>query len=320
MWSPKLLNRLPVGKCRLSLIDKQMAVSAAKAINIPNNATVIEINSGLGFLTHALLNNTNVKRIIALENDKDCVENLGQLAEESSGRLEVIQAENNIVSRFASNKLEVICTWLQKEKLADMQIYPWEEVHPSLVSIFHLPDKMSGDYLLNQIMQDFYNRSGFQAYGRVRTNLFMPAYLYEKNMAMLGEIKRCKQGVIMESLANIDILRVIPERAYTPKSINVLLSLTPQAQPKLKAQFDVFEYVLRHVLSKKSAPLCDTISTLGAGAESLIKNLSFDSQILVKDISVEQFIELAQIFEQWPFRPVNLHAAFNENHKRRRRN
>ncbi|CAG8699817.1 28277_t:CDS:2, partial [Racocetra persica] len=179
MWSPKLLNRLPAGKYRLSLIDKQMAVSAAKAINIPNNATVIEINSGLGFLTHALLNNTNAKRIIALDNDKDCVENLARLAEESSGRLEVIQAENNIVSKFASNKLEAICTWLQKEKLADMQIYPWEEVHPSFVSIFHLPDRMSGDYLLNQIMQDFYNRSGFQAYGRVRTNVFLPAYLYE---------------------------------------------------------------------------------------------------------------------------------------------
>ncbi|CAG8829256.1 36546_t:CDS:2, partial [Racocetra persica] len=145
------------------------------------------------------------------------------------------------------------------------------------------------------------------AYGRVRTNVFLPAYLYEKNMAMLGDIKRCKQGVIIESLANIDILRVIPERAYTPKSINVLLSLTPQAQPKLTAQLDVFEYVLRHVLSKKTVPLCDTISTLGAGAESLIKNLSFDSQVLVKDTTVEQFIELAQIFEQWPFRPVNLH-------------
>lgn len=46
MWSPKLLNRLPAGKFRLSLIDKQMAVSAAKAISIPDNATVIEINSG----------------------------------------------------------------------------------------------------------------------------------------------------------------------------------------------------------------------------------------------------------------------------------
>ncbi|CAG8559809.1 3312_t:CDS:2 [Dentiscutata erythropus] len=215
MWSPKLLNRLPAGKFRLSLIDKPMAVSAVKAINIPDNATVIEINSG--FLTHALLKHTNAKRIIALDNDKECVENLMRLAEESSGRLEVTQAENNIVSKFASNKLEIICSWLQKEKLADTQVYPWEEVHPSLVSIFHLPDKMNGDYLLNQIMQDFYNRSGFQAYGRVRTNVFMPAYLYEKNMAMLGDIKRCKQGVVMESLANIDILRVIPERAYTPK-------------------------------------------------------------------------------------------------------
>ncbi|CAG8757668.1 17154_t:CDS:2 [Gigaspora margarita] len=316
MWSPKLLNRLPAGKFRLSLIDKQMAVSAAKAISIPDNATVIEINS------------------------------------ESSGRLEVTQAENNIVSKFASNKLEVICSWLQKEKLADIQVYPWEEVHPSLISIFHLPDKMNGDYLLNQIMQDFYNRSGFQTYGRVRTNVFMPAYLYEKNMAMLGDIKRCKQGVVMESLANIDILRMIPERAYTPKSINVLLSLTPQVQPKLKAQLDVFEYVLRHVLSKKTVPLCDIMrheifclclvtdickaisfpviivkyfniysnSTLGAGAESLTKNLSFDSRVPVKDLKVEQFIELAQIFEQWPFRPVNLHVAFNENYKRRRRN
>lgn len=243
-----------------------------------------------------------------------------QLAEESSGRLEVTQAENNIVSKFASNKLEVICSWLQKEKLADIQVYPWEEVHPSLISIFHLPDKMNGDYLLNQIMQDFYNRSGFQTYGRVRTNVFMPAYLYEKNMAMLGDIKRCKQGVVMESLANIDILRMIPERAYTPKSINVLLSLTPQVQPKLKAQLDVFEYVLRHVLSKKTVPLCDIMSTLGAGAESLTKNLSFDSRVPVKDLKVEQFIELAQIFEQWPFRPVNLHVAFNENYKRRRRN
>ncbi|CAG8661888.1 9466_t:CDS:2 [Gigaspora rosea] len=183
MWSPKLLNRLPAGKFRLSLIDKQMAVSAAKAINIPDNATVIEINS--------VPKHTNAKKIIALDNDQECVENLMRLAEESSGRLEVTQAENNIVSKFASNKLEVICSWLQKEKLADMQVYPWEE--------------------------DFYNRSGFQTYGRVRTNVFMPAYLYEKNMAMLGDIKRCKQGVVMESLANIDILRMIPERAYTPK-------------------------------------------------------------------------------------------------------
>jgi hypothetical protein len=71
---------------------------------------------GIGFLTHAILHHTNARKIIALEKDKKCVDELSILAEESNGRLEVLNVNPE--------------EWITYDKLKhhlNLQVHPWEE-------------------------------------------------------------------------------------------------------------------------------------------------------------------------------------------------
>lgn len=58
---------------------------------------------------------------------------------------------------------------------------------------------------------------------------------------------------------------------------------------------------------------------LGPGAEILLGRLSFDHNIKVKHLTLEQLNEVALKFEQWPLRPTVLYDDMIMHESKRRK-
>ncbi|KAG0178446.1 hypothetical protein DFQ29_003457 [Apophysomyces sp. BC1021] len=69
------------------------------------------------------------------------------------------------------------------------------------------------------------------------------------------------------------------------------------------AQWDVFEYVLKHLFVMQKQPLSKMIKTLGPGADIILGRLSFDPKIAIGQMTAKQIDEVAVKFDQWPLRP-----------------
>ncbi|CAG8572540.1 2421_t:CDS:2 [Diversispora eburnea] len=272
MWIPgKATLSKALREARASLVKLDIAAELVKDLEIPKNSTVIELNSGYGCFTYALLQCPNVKRVIAVENNKDALIYLQKLKCESDNRLQI---------------LEVKKVLNQNDWISDIQVesHPWEE----------------GQYL-----KDFHRRSGIQKFGRVRMNLITPSFAAEKLSASTGDSKRSKLSFMREAVSELEILRLIPEDAFQPKGIHVLYSMIPMAESKISKEvpLETFEFILSHMVLKKNAPIRDMLYKLGAGAENININLTFDSRKAVVDATVDHLVELAYHFEKWPFRP-----------------
>ncbi|RHZ68225.1 hypothetical protein Glove_296g64 [Diversispora epigaea] len=291
MWIPGTATKA-LREARASLAKLNVAAELVKDLEIPKNSTVVEINSGYGFFTYALLQCPNVKRVIAVENNKDALIDLQKLKYESDSRLQILEVK----------KVLDYNNWI-----SDVQVesHPWEEVHPSLFSIVHVPNKWHGIHMLGQYLKDFHQRSGIQSFGRVRMNLITPSFAAEKLSASVGDSKRSKLSFMREAVSELEILRLIPEDAFQPKGIHVLYNMTPKVESKISKEvpLETFEYVLSHMVLKKNASIRDMLYKLGAGAENININLTFDSRIAVIDATVDQLVELTYHFEKWPFRP-----------------
>jgi len=74
------------------LLDLNLTGRIARAAGPLDQATVIEIGSGPGGLTRALLAG-GARRVIAIERDQRCLAALGELAAAHPGRLEIVAAD-----------------------------------------------------------------------------------------------------------------------------------------------------------------------------------------------------------------------------------
>ncbi|RGB34365.1 S-adenosyl-L-methionine-dependent methyltransferase [Rhizophagus diaphanus] len=302
MWTPTVLKRV-MGRNRVSLKNMEVAVEIVKAMKIPKNATIIELSPGTGFLTYAFLHHTNARKIIALEREKKYADELSLLAKESDGRLEVIHAE--------------IWEWktydLLKHYLSDIKVHPWEEVHPNLISTIHLPNTTKGEILMNKLLRNCHNKIGIHYFGRSRMNFIMPEKPAEKFLAKKGESQRHKIKIELEGVAVTEILKVLSANAFLPNVQCVLFEITPLIESKITAPWATFEYVIKALTTRKNAKLIEMLSTLGAGANILAEKLSFNPNLPIRSMTVENYNEVTILFEDWDFKPKSLDDDYMPN-------
>ncbi|CAI2190837.1 8063_t:CDS:2 [Funneliformis geosporum] len=282
-----------MGKQRVSLNDMKVAIEAVKILKVPNDSTIVEISPGVGFLTHALLHSTNARKIIALENDKKYVNELSTLVKESDGRLEILN-----IDVYKWDTYDHI-----KSHLSHIKIHPWEEVHPNLISLIHLPNTSRGEISINKLLSNCYNKSGLHSFGRSRMNFFAPEKAAEKILAKEGELQRHKLKIELEAIADIEVLKIFPEKAFYPNIQCALFGVTPLVEPRLQGSWLTFEFVIKTLMSRKNAKVIEMLSTLGAGANTIAKDLSFDLNMPVRNMTAENYSELSIIFDKWPFKP-----------------
>ncbi|PKY25922.1 S-adenosyl-L-methionine-dependent methyltransferase [Rhizophagus irregularis] len=275
MWTPTVLKRV-MGKNRVSLKNMEVAAGIVKAMKIPNNATIIELSPGTGFLTYAFLHHTNARKIIALEREKKYADELSLLAKESD-------------------------------------VHPWEEVHPNLISTIHLPNTTKGEILMNKLLRNCHNKSGIHYFGRSRMNFIIPEKSAEKFLAKKGESQRHKIKIELEGVAVTEILKVLSANAFLPNVQCVLFEITPLIESKITAPWVTFEYVIKALTTRKNAKLIEMLSTLGAGANILAEKLSFNPNLPIRSMTVENYNEVTVIFEDWDFKPKALDDDYLTN-------
>lgn len=118
---------------------------------------------------------------------------------------------------------------------------------------------------------------------------------------MLGEIKPVP---LMNGLFPVD------QHFHRPRGDPALFSavkVTPHVESGVDS-FDAYEFIATRMFISKSAPWKKAVANITPGAENLIPEMMRrglpDSDLKVNDLETRHWIALANVFEDWPFRPL----------------
>ncbi|ORZ14118.1 ribosomal RNA adenine dimethylase-domain-containing protein [Absidia repens] len=301
-WSKKFRNKGAARTPRCTLADQVAADTGFEKLRqhtrwsdaAMDNMTVVEINPGLGVWTSALFNG-GFNKIYSLEPNVNYLHEIQALADESDGSIIPLKKDGYDWKTYVELKDN---TYLGKYINPD-----WSKVHPNILFTGTLPKSAKGEQLLAQFATCIVNKMALHSIGRIQMALWIPDQLYQKFTAAAGSKERCKMGVVSEACADINLIySPSPESVYLNNSYH-LVHIVPNNKANIKAEWDVFEYVLKHIFVMQKQPLNKMVRTLGPGADIILGRLSFDSNILVGNMSASQIDEVAIKFDQWPLRP-----------------
>ncbi|KAI8584200.1 hypothetical protein K450DRAFT_218638 [Umbelopsis ramanniana AG] len=295
---PKLFKATVSSKSaiRLNLVSVSTADRAMAELNLksPKKMTAVELYPGVGVWTAALVNG-GIKKVIALEPHNKFFPYISGLAKESDGAVEAMDLDGYDWSTYLKLKEDKI--------LGSKENQDWSEVHKEILYTGTIPKSVKGEQLMAQLFGCIINKMALHSLGRIQMAMWIPTSLYVKIAAPPGDAARCKLSIVRDASADISVINTPdPENFYPPNDYK-LLNIVPLAEKRIQTDWDVFEYVLRHIFVTKKQKLSKAIKTLGPGAEIITSRLSFDPNILVGQLSVEQIDEVARKFEEWPLRP-----------------
>ncbi|KAI8875102.1 S-adenosyl-L-methionine-dependent methyltransferase [Backusella circina FSU 941] len=268
----------------------EKAMAAIKLKN-PSQMTALEIYPGLGYWTRAL-SDIGFKRILSLETQPHYNKWMQQ---SPIPQTEVIRKDGYNWETFIDLKTP--------EYLGPLENTDWSQVHQDIFFTGTLPKGSRGEQLLVQYCGCVLNKMALHTLGRIQMAFWVPDVLFKKFMAPPGNPMRCKMSVIKELCVDVDLIYSTEAADMYPSTEYHLISLVPFAENKLKSQWDVFEYVLKHLFVMQKRPLSHMVKTLGPGADIILGRLSFSPDILVGEMTAEQLDEVAIKFDQWPLRP-----------------
>ncbi|CEP13273.1 hypothetical protein [Parasitella parasitica] len=250
--------------------------------------------AGLGTWTMTLKDN-GFKRVIALEPVPAYNHWITGLSEQSKGIVEVLKKDGYDWETYIGLK--------EPQYLGELENKDWTHVHPGIFFTGTLPKGSRGEQLLAQFMTCITNKMALFTMGRIQMALWIPDSLFYKITAAPGTNARCKMSVIAEACADVmPICSTGPKDVY-PHGEYHLVHIIPFAESQIKSQWDVFEYVLKHLFVMQKKPLSHMVRTLGPGADIILGRLSFDPQILIGTMTAMQLDEVATKFDEWPLRP-----------------
>ncbi|KAG4305379.1 hypothetical protein PORY_000935 [Pneumocystis oryctolagi] len=304
-----LQKNLPKAWRNSVLVNPLVAEHAMNVLelNMYRDTTIIEMGPGPGIMTQALLKRVNPKLHILMEPNKIFHPFLEKICEEKSNQAVLTKLDGFLWSSYST---------LETQGLFKPVCHPMDQIHPSLLFIAHLPYGVLGEQLLAQFFTARFDEIWIHQYGRIRMLLWITTSLARRIMAPPGRPGRCKLGVIGESVANCRIivgnkdisgleptLRTKPEDFVREKDL-ILMEVIPLSEIPIKTPLDSFDYVLKHLFVLRKTPLMRAIGTLGPGAEVLTKELPLKLlEKRVDEMTRDDFDEIGQVFDKWPFRP-----------------
>ncbi|CAM0142859.1 hypothetical protein VKS41_002573 [Umbelopsis sp. WA50703] len=281
---------------RLNLINSQTADRAMAELNLKTSGkmTAVELYPGIGVWSSALLNG-GIKKVIALEPNAKFFPFMKELSNQTNGAVEPINLDGYDWSTYLQLKEDSI---LGSKARSD-----WSKVHPEILFTGTIPKSSKGEQLLAQLFGCIINKMALHSLGRIQMAMWIPTSIYTKIAAPPGDPARCKLSIVREACTDISVVTAPDPANFYPVNDYQLLNIIPLADSRIHTDWDVFEYVLRHIFVTKRQKLSKAIKTLGPGAEILTPRLSFDPNTLVGELSVEQIDEVARKFDEWPLRP-----------------
>ncbi|CAO3591695.1 unnamed protein product [Absidia cylindrospora] len=210
--------------------------------------TAVEIYPGLGVWTSALFNG-GFHSIYSLESHLAYYKQIKALADESNGVIKPLKKDGYDWETYVELK--------DKAYLGSLMTSDWNKVNQNIFFTGTLPKSSKGEQLLAQFATCIVNKMALHSMGRIPMALWIPDQLYEKFTAPPGSRARCKMSVVTEACAETKVIYSTRSTGIDmyPNELYHLLYILPTPKSKITADWDVFEYVIKHIFVMQKSPL-----------------------------------------------------------------
>ncbi len=257
------------------LLDLNLTARIARAAGALAGVTILEIGSGPGGLTRALLA-LGAKRVIAVERDERAIAALTEIAEHYPGRIEIVPADalsfdprplidggpTRIVANLPYNiATPLLVGWIGTE--------PWPPWYDAAILMFQ-----------REVAERIVAAPGGKSYGR---------------LSVLVQW-RCEARILFD----VNPSAFVP----APKVTSSVVQLTPRPDP-LPCDRALLEAVTQAAFGQRRKMLRQSLRSLGADVSALLSAADLNPTARAEEIPISGFVALAQALA--PHR--NLHGC-----------
>ncbi|KAI0302533.1 S-adenosyl-L-methionine-dependent methyltransferase [Russula brevipes] len=311
---PRVRGRVSISAPAAAVRVAQSFVNSKKTIT-GNPKVIIEAFPGPGALSRALLTlpPSQLKRLIILEDYEPYLEHLRPLAQ-ADPRVRVVSQ-----SGFA---WETYSHLIESGDL-DVDIAPWENLHPELHFVTHIPHTIPGEQFVAQLFRAIPAKSWLFKYGRMPMSFILPDGVWQRFSSPPESRRRCKLSLspFPDHFHPTTNASRVPNSTARPEARRrgspfLAVNIVPHDQQVIKkGEMDQWDYILRRLFVLKSTQLRRAMSSLAPGAEVLLDTLTdeklppeqrVDVRLPVKDLTVSDWTLIQRAFDAWPFAPDNL--------------
>jgi 16S rRNA (adenine1518-N6/adenine1519-N6)-dimethyltransferase len=246
------------------LLDLNLTDRITRAAGRLDDATIIEIGSGPGGLTRALLSG-GARRVIAVERDRRCLAALSELAEAYPERLEVVAADalELDLATLAGPPRKIVANL--PYNIATRLLIGWTEriqQYESLTLMFQ-----------REVAERLVAGPRSKSYGRL--------------------------SVLLQWVAEARILFDVPARAFVPppKVTSSLVGLRPRPKPLASADRQTLERITAAAFGQRRKMLRASLKPLGIPVEPLLERAGVLPTARAEELSIPEFCALARALE-----------------------
>ncbi len=243
------------------LLDSNITDRVVRAAGSLDGINVVEIGPGPGGLTRSLLR-SGVSHIVAIEQDRRCIDTLNELAAVYPGRLDIIEGD-----ALQLDPVELIAE--PRRIVANL---PYNISVPLILRWLHRAECYAGFTVMVQkeVADRLAAAPGGKTYGRL--------------------------SVMAQWLCDIHVDFTLSPRAFVPppKVTSAVIVMTPLARPRAEADRRLLETVTAAAFGQRRKMLRSSLKGLGLNPS----DVDIDPERRAETLSVEEFCRLARLLAE----------------------
>ncbi|GAA6002351.1 hypothetical protein JCM10207_001077 [Rhodosporidiobolus poonsookiae] len=311
------LKKVPAVRTRPTIINEDSARELVRAWGVDRMQDVVVVDSyaGPGGLTRAFLELPNVKKVIAIEDAHRYAPMLNTLKERYGDRFVHVDEEPFLWEAY---------TAAEEHFKHDIPKVPFSEgPHPNLFFSAQFPNSIYGNLMCIQLLSAISGEMWFYQYGRLQMGFTGADSFWKKLFAPPGDPSHHKLSVLVPTLADVQRIQTLSDfrpaeqHFHKPRGDPALfgaVKVTPHEKPRVK-NYDALEFITRNMFVGKATPWPRALASVCPGATNLVEKAVAagvtDTKKTVTQLTLDEWIILADVFEAWPFRPQTLFDDFS---------